>query len=209
MKIIDLTTWNRKEHFELFTQYEEPFFGIVTEVDCTETFHKAKEQKRSFFASYLHKSLMVLNEIENFHYRIIGGQVVFFDEIHATQTIAREDGTFAFSFVKYTKDRALFRALLKEEINSVHASTGLHINNDTARQDVIHYSSIPWVQFSGLTHARNLKIEDSIPKIVFGKVTEKNNRLVMPVSLNAHHALMDGLHAAQFFERFQNKMTTE
>ena len=209
MKIIDLARWNRKEHFELFTQYEEPFFGIVTGVDCTEAFHKAKEQKRSFFASYLHKSLMALNEIENFHYRIIDGQVVFFDEIHATQTIAREDGTFAFSFVKYTKELTLFESMLKEEINSVHASTGLRINNDTARQDVIHYSSIPWVQFSGLTHARNLKIEDSIPKIVFGKAVEHEGRYKMAVALNAHHALMDGLHAAQFFERFQNKMTTE
>jgi len=208
MKIIDLNTWKRKEHFELFTQYEEPFFGIVTEVDCTEAFLQAKEQKRSFFASYLHKSLLALNEIENFHFRIVDGQVVFFDEIHATQTIAREDGTFAFSFVKYTKDLSLFESLLNEEIKEVHATTGLRINNETARQDVIHYSSIPWVHFTGLTHARNLKIEDSIPKIAFGKVIEKNHRRMMPVSLHAHHALMDGLHAAQFFESFQNKLTS-
>lgn len=207
MKIIDLTTWNRKEHFELFTQYEEPFFGIVTEVDCTEAFHEAKEQKRSFFASYLHKSLMALNEIENFHYRIIDGQVVFFDEIHATQTIAREDGTFAFSFVQYTKELSRFESLLKEEINQVHSSTGLRINKDTARQDVIHYSSIPWINFTGLTHARNLKKEDSIPKITFGKAVEKEGRYKMAVSLNAHHALMDGLQAAQFFELFQDRLT--
>lgn len=132
-----------------------------------------------------------------------------YDEIHATQTIARADGTFAFSFVKYTRDLTLFEQLLTEEINQVKNSTGLRINSDTARQDVIHYSSIPWITFTGITHARNLKIEDSIPKIVFGKVYRDGKKWKMPVALNAHHGLMDGLHASKFFELFQNSMTKE
>ena len=32
---IDLSTWNRKEHFEFFCTFEEPFFGITTQIDMT------------------------------------------------------------------------------------------------------------------------------------------------------------------------------
>jgi len=55
MKIIDTENWNRKEHFDFFSKMASPFFGIVTEVDCTKAYKKAKENENSFFAYYLHK----------------------------------------------------------------------------------------------------------------------------------------------------------
>ncbi|MCB0574850.1 MAG: hypothetical protein KDC61_09825 [Saprospiraceae bacterium] len=42
-----------------------------------------------------------------------------------------------------------------------------------------------------------------MPKIVFGKYFASGDRLLMPVSVEVHHALMDGLHAGRFFGRFQ------
>lgn len=37
---------------------------------------------------------------------------------------------------------------------------------------------------------------------------EVNGRLLMPVSVHVHHALMDGLHVGQFLENFQERMLT-
>ena len=34
-KIIDIATWNRKEHFEHFSAFDDPFFGVTVNVDCT------------------------------------------------------------------------------------------------------------------------------------------------------------------------------
>ena len=28
-KIIDIATWNRKEHFEHFSAFDDPFFGVT------------------------------------------------------------------------------------------------------------------------------------------------------------------------------------
>ena len=49
---IDLATWNRKEHFEFFSKFEEPFFGTTIQFDCTKAYHKAKELGVSFFVYY-------------------------------------------------------------------------------------------------------------------------------------------------------------
>ena len=204
MKTIDIKTWKRREHFEFLAKYDEPWFGIVSEVDCSRAYSTAKAQGHSFFAWYLHKSLLAVNGIDEFRYRIIDEQIVDYEEIHASSTIGRSDGTFAYSFIRFSPDFPTFNQALQEETAQVQNSTGLRLDPEAVRQDVIHYSSLPWKKFTGLTHARDFKTADSVPKITFGKAYSEGDKKLMAVSINAHHGLVDGLQAAQFLELFQN-----
>lgn len=74
-----------------------------------------------------------------------------------------------------------------------------HRDNDA----LIYYSVIPWISFTSFSHARNYSTRESIPKIVLGKITEQNNSLTMPVSVEVHHSLMDGLHVGKYFKLLQ------
>ncbi len=206
MRKIDMASWGRREHFEFFSKFEEPFFGIVSEIDCTESHLNAKKMNRSFFADYLHKSLVAVNEIEEFRCRIEGDDVVVFDKIHASPTIGREDGTFGFSFIEYDRDFEVFNGSLQKAIEVVRNFTGLMLTDNAMRSDTVHYSTFPWKNFTGLTHARCFSFPDSAPKITFGKAFEREGRRIMAVSLNAHHGLMDGMHVAKFLDIFQNLM---
>ena len=49
-KIIDIATWNRKEHFEHFSAFDDPFFGVTVHVDCTRSYQEAKAQRRLLFS---------------------------------------------------------------------------------------------------------------------------------------------------------------
>ncbi len=209
MQKLDLQGWNRKEHFEFFSNFDEPFFGIVSEVDCTKAYKFSKNNDRSFFAHYLHKSLTAINEIPEFKYRILAKEVVVCDIVHAAATIARKDGTFAFSFAEFHPDFDVFQTALNKEINEVQNSTGLRLSENTQRLDAIHYSSFPWHKLTGLTHSRDFKTSDSVPKITFGKMYEQNSQLKLPVAINAHHGLMDGFHVAKFLEVFQEFLDLE
>jgi chloramphenicol O-acetyltransferase type A len=40
----------------------------------------------------------------------------------------------------------------------------------------------------------------------FGKMTESDGKLTMPVSVHVHHALIDGLHVGQYIDLFQQLM---
>ena len=62
------------------------------------------------------------------------------------------------------------------------------------------------LRFSSISHARSFSYPDSCPKIAFGKMEERDGRRSMPVSVHVHHALMDGFHLAQFFERLQEAL---
>jgi len=205
-RILDQSTWKRKEHFDFFRKYDEPFFGIVTEIDCTKAYQISKQKNQSFFAYYLHKSLLAVNLVEEFRYSIEGDDVLIHDEIHASTTIGREDGTFAFTFVPYNLDFNKFNESLKAEIKSVQNSSGLRLIEGDTRQDVVYYSSIPWINFSGLTHARKFKTEGSAPMITFGKMFQQGDKRKMNMAIYVHHGLADGFHIAKHLEFFQKLM---
>ena len=147
---------------------------------------------------------MAVNETEPFRYRIDGDRVIVHDTIAASATIGRADGTFDFSFIPYVADFAAFVVGAEAEIARIQGSVGLNL--EMSMPEVIHFSAAPWLDFTGLSHARNYGNGDSCPKISVGKVTERGGRLGMPVSVHAHHGLMDGLHVGQFVESFTQRL---
>ncbi|MBW1298259.1 chloramphenicol acetyltransferase [Aquimarina litoralis] len=202
-KELDISNWNRKEHFEFFNSFDEPFFGIVSSVDFTKGYQKVKDNKYSYFLYYLHKAVKSANTIESFRYRIEGEKVYVYDEVHTSATIGRDDHTFGFSFIEYDTDFLKFAEHAKKEIEAVKNSTGLRHNDNAKRLDSLHISSIPWYNFSSLSHARHFQYKDSVPKISFGRYTKEGDKISLPISIHVHHALMDGYHVGLFLEEFQ------
>jgi chloramphenicol O-acetyltransferase type A len=202
MKEIDVANWNRKEHFEFFSSMNEPFFGLVQTIDATIAYKHCKRNEISFFSYYLHCALKAINSIENLRYRILEGKPVVFDEIDASATIMREDKTFGFSFMKYNSEFNLFQEIVKDEIMRVQTTSGLFTRNDF-KENLIHFSAIPWVNFTALSHARSFSFPDSCPKVSIGKLIETNERFEFSVAIHAHHGLADGYHLGLFFEAFQ------
>jgi chloramphenicol O-acetyltransferase type A len=205
-KLLDIENWNRNEHFAFFNQFDEPFFGIVAEIDCTEAFQISKNNSIPFSLYSHYQAITAVNQTEEFRYRIKNDEIVNFDTIHVTTTIGRDDSTFSFSFIPFAESLHEFIDLAKLEIDRIKISSGLGANENTARLDVIHFSTVPWISFTGVTHPQNFKYKDSIPKITFGKYFNRNDRMILPVSVNAHHGLMDALHVSRFLQLFEQLM---
>jgi chloramphenicol O-acetyltransferase type A len=202
MKIIDLENWKRREHFNYFCSLDDPYWSMVTELDCTRTRMQAKEKGYSFFLSYLHKALQAVLEVEELRLRLVNGQIVCYDEIHASATILRGDETFGCCFIEFKHDFAEFCKNAIEMIDQVRNRGGMCLEKD-CQLDQIHFSSIPWNCFSGLTYARSLKPQDTVPKMTFGAISEKEGKVTFPLAIQVHHGLVDGLHVARFLENFQ------
>ncbi|MBP2283516.1 chloramphenicol O-acetyltransferase type A [Flavobacterium sp. CG_23.5] len=204
--LLDLENWPRASHFHFFRQFEEPFFGATVVIDCTRAYKRTKELNTSFFIYYLHKTLVAVNSIESFRYRIYEDQIYIYDQINGSATIGREDGSFGFSLIEYNVDFTVFEKTAKTEIERVQNTAGL-FTRTFEEENLIHFSAIPWLNFTSLSHARSYTFPDSCPKISFGKmmVTE-NGKRTMSMSIHVHHGLMDGLHLGQFVDYFQEIM---
>ena len=202
---IDLESWNRKEHFSFFSSMEEPFFGITVTINCTKAYQKSKEIKVPFFDYYLHKTLVAVNKIENFRYRIHDNEVYIYDQINASSTVLRDDNTFGFSLMNFDEDIFEFSKIVQTEKERVKSTTGL-FTREFGLDNLIHFSTLPWIDFKSFSHARSFTFPDSCPKISFGKLMDIDSQKTMSMSIHVHHGLIDGYHVGQFLEQFEIEM---
>lgn len=207
-KIIDIERWKRKAHFQFFKDFEEPFYGICVNVDVTHAYRYCKRNDYSFFLYHLYQSIRAVNKTEAFKLRIDeDGSVVQYDTINPSTTIIRTDDTFDFAYFTYEDDFETFSNKAEKIIREVRNSAGLDLSKESP--DTIHYSSIPWVQFTSLSHACNFSHKSSIPRITFGKIFEQGELLQMPVSIHVHHALVDGIDVGRHLDWFQDYLNEQ
>lgn len=200
--LINIEHWKRKAHYELFSQYEDPNYGVTVDVDCTNAYSIAKSLATSFFLFYLHKSILAINEIDAFKLRICDEGVRIYDRVDASSIIHRPDGTFGFASIPYKKAYPAFAEMAQREIIQIQERTDL--NPIEEKLHVIHYSTIPWLTFTSLSHARKDNQHQGIPKITFGKIKNLAGRMYLPMSIHVHHALIDTREIGQYIDRFQD-----
>lgn len=200
---IDVDNWIRRDHFNFFNQFDEPYYGVTVTIDCTVAYQTAKKQGVSFFLYYLYQSLAASQTIEAFKLRVEEGDVFLYNRIDAGSTIGRTDGTFGFGDFIYYPNFADFYPEAVKVMQRVQGELGIIRSGAT---NVIRCSALPWIDFTSLSHARMFQFKDSCPKISFGKMTEHNGIRSMPVSIHVHHALVDGLQLGQFIECYQDFM---
>ncbi len=166
----------------------------------------AKANQISFFAYYMHKSMVAVNTVDELKLRIVDDQIVLYDTVHAGTTIGRQDGTFGFAFIPFSENFEVFNTEMQREISEVQNSTGIRLNNGELGKDLIRHSTIPWSSFSAILHPTPLDKTESVPKITFGKFSIKSGRKYLPVSVEAHHGLADGFHLSKYLEEFQRQL---
>ncbi|HET9233548.1 MAG TPA: chloramphenicol acetyltransferase [Candidatus Eisenbacteria bacterium] len=195
---LDLESWPRREQFHFFREYDNPFFNVCVQMDVA-ALRQLPRERAPFFLTYHYLALKAANEVAPFRYRLRGDRVLVHDTIHIGTTILLDDGErFGFCYFDWDDDFSRFAAQGKAALDALRSSDG-RLEPRKDRDDLIHGSVLPWISFTSFAHARKKDPEDSVPKIVFGKVFQDR----MPVSVEVHHALMDGVHVGRFLERLQ------
>jgi chloramphenicol O-acetyltransferase type A len=203
-KYLDLEKWIRKDVFEFFLAFDKPYFNICTQLDITPLLTALGDRKVSVSLAYHYFALRAANEIEPFRYRLKDGQVIVYDVIHGGTTVLLPSEIFTLTYFEYMPSFKKFMA--GAELAMKEAVSGDGAFRPNPRDDMIHFTTLPWVSFTSFSHARNWGREDSVPKIAFGKFTKVNERTLLPFSVEVHHALMDGLHVGRYVARLEEAL---
>ena len=197
-KYLDLETWPRRDLFEFFRGYQNPYFNICTRLDITQLVGVLRDRPGvSVSLAYHYFALRIANEIEPFHYRLEGDDsVIIHGVINGGTTVLLPNETFTYAYFDYHEDFHQFITEAGEAIEKVRAEGSL---KPTMRYDLIYFTTLPWVSFTSFAHARTPGRGESIPRIAFGKFLRDGDRIHLPISVEVHHALMDGLHVGRFF----------
>ena len=197
-KYLDLETWPRRDLFEFFRGYQNPYFNVCTRLDITRLMGVLRDHPGvSVSLAYHYFALRIANEIEPFRYRLEGeDSVIIHEVINGGTTVLLPNETFTYAYFDYHEDFQQFIAEAGEAIERVMAEGSL---KPTMRYDLIYFTTLPWVSFTSFAHARTPGRGESIPRIAFGKFLRNGDRIHLPISDEVHHALMDGLHVGRFF----------
>jgi len=175
---------------------------MCANVDLTAFYPVVKQKGVSFTIALVYIISRVANDIPEFRYRIRDERVIEHDIVHPSGTILVGDDLFSFCTFDYCEDFSEFAAGAEEKIAAVRAQ--LTLRDPPGRDDFLYMTAIPWISFTSFMHPMRLHPADSVPRFAWGKFFQEGESLKMPLSVQGHHALMDGIHVARYYEKVQD-----
>ena len=201
MRKIDIQTWERREHFNHFRSFDHPHFNMCANMDLTKFYPAVKAHGFSFTAALVYILTRTANAIPEFRLRFNGEEVFEYEVVHPSVTILVDEDRFSFCFIEFTENFKQFAANAEEMIARVKEN--LTLEDPPDRDKFLFMTSIPWVSFTSFMHPIHLDPADSIPRFAWGKTFKEGDSLKMPLSVQAHHALMDGVHMGRYYIKVQ------
>ncbi|MFC3032350.1 CatA-like O-acetyltransferase [Pseudoalteromonas fenneropenaei] len=205
-RIIDLNDWPRADHFKFFAAFTRPYFNVCVKVNMKQLYLRCKAEQISFTSAYLYVLNRTINDFEPMRLRILDGQPVLMENNSLSVVSLAEDETFRFVILESCERFSTFQAQHQQgkQISHQEALFSPRIVANESRLDVSHVSILPWLDFTGFSHASSDGICAGIPKCVFGRFDVETGHT--PLSIDVHHALMDGLHVAKFIDKLQKNL---
>ncbi len=198
-QVIDESTWKRAVHCNIFRNYVEPAFCVTFELDISHFLKQVKTWNYSFTMSMIYAVSKCANEIEAFRYRFVDGQIVLFDRVDTSFTYI-DPGEELFKVVNVPMEdtmEAYVKSAVETAANQKEYFTGPMGN------DVFQFSPLPWLTFTHISHTNSGKKDSATPMFDWGKYFERDGKILMPFSVQAHHSFVDGLHVGQLAKRLQ------
>ena len=200
MREIDLATWKRAMHCQIFRNSVQPQYCVTFELDITNFLQKIKERGYSFTFSFVFAVTKCANEIEEFRCRFWEGKPVIYDKINTSFTYL-DDGSELFKVVNVEMQDTI------EEYVSLAAKT---VREQTEyftgpmENDIYQFSSFPWVSFTHISHTESGKKDNATPMIDWGKYFIRDEKVMLPFSVQVHHSFVDGVHIGKLAKLLQD-----
>lgn len=199
MQYIDVSTWKRTMHCEIFRNSIQPQYCVTFDVDITNFLSQVKKRKFSFTFSFVYAVTKCANEIDEFRCRFVEGKPAIFNTINTSFTYL-DKSTELFKVVNVPMQDTIedYVALArKTEENQTEYFTAPMAN------DIYQFSPFPWVSYTHISHTESGKKDNAVPLFDWGKFYEKNGRIWMSFSVQVHHSFVDGIHIGKLADKLQ------
>ena len=202
-KYVNKDAYKRKAHFEYFNSLAYPYVGVTVNVDITELREAVSRKRLPFFLTVCYCVGRAANEVPEFRQRIQEGQIVEFGHCRTSHTVALDDGTYCYCNLESNKPFRDYITYAVREQEKAKEEATIHEDDNL---DMIFISTVPWISYTSLIQPVPMPA-DSNPRITWGKYFRQEGRVLLPVSVLCHHALVDGLHIAMFYELLEKEIS--
>lgn len=194
---VNLETWPRAEQFRFFRGYDRPHYATTVRINVTHMMAARRAEGLSPFRHTIWAIGRGLHAVPELCMRFRDDRVTHYRRLLLSPTIPLENGDFRYTYLAWNPDRARFDGHATEKIMEVREGAVLNAN-DGSIEDVAYLSCLPWLDYTSLDNALPGP-DDCIPRVTWGKIVETAAGYEMAMTLQVHHALVDGRQVASFF----------
>jgi chloramphenicol O-acetyltransferase type A len=205
---LDLDTWPRRQLFAAYHGTDFPYIFLTADVDVTRLRRYTRAAGLSFNLALVFAANTIANRIENFRYRFTAGRPFRLDSIRAVFTHL-PPGSDLFVLVACDSAATLADFCRRNRAKARQPVADHGFASVRGHLDLIVYSALPWVRYTQFIRPVTHNGEDCNPKISWGKIEERGERLLLPFSLQVHHGLMDGYHLGLYLQQLQHYLDHE
>ncbi|MDN5054487.1 type A chloramphenicol O-acetyltransferase [Aliarcobacter butzleri] len=201
-KKFDINSWNRKEHFEHYRNLQCSF-SLTSEIEITTFLQYLKENKYKFYSSIIYLISKLVNLTFEFKISIKNNEIVTWDVLHPSYTIFHQkEETFSSIWSEYNDDKTIFFDEFEKDCINYENNKSLFPKFNIP-ENHFNISCLPWIKYSGFNLNLPHLNDYFQPIITIGKYDKNENKIVLPVTIQIHHAVCDGFHVAKFINKLQ------
>ena len=200
MRKIDFNNWERKELFKHFSSYSNPYYSISFNLDITELKKFSDENNFSFYKTMIYCVSEAVNKTDAFLYLCRNNEIYKTERREPSYTYLPKDSD-NFRFIYAGTGKGFKNFII--EATAAENNENTFIDEGKESDELIHISSLPWLDITSVTNARNITGQmESIPKFTWGKYIKNNDSYTINMSLEVNHAFIDGIHIKEFVDNF-------
>lgn len=190
----------RREHFEFFSRYGNPFYSVTFPLDAGALRRALAARALPTYLNLSYLLLRAMQGIEDFRYRLLDGRIVLFARLHPALVVPAPGGRFSFCALRYDPDVAVFnresRAAMEETSRRVDLTGGTEPN-------FVYFTALPKVPFTHFTHVVPDDPTAGQAQVAFGRLRRDGGRVWVPVGLQVNHLFIDGAALGRLAEETQ------
>ena len=200
---VDVSSWARKEHFEVFQGFAQSTINQTVQIDITDLLKHIKEFGWKFYPTIIFLLAKIVNRHAEFRMAIKNNALVTWNKVHPQYTIFhKETETFSSLWSEYDGNIHHFQSVYSEDV-ARHGNNLAYWPKEETLENVFFVSAIPWVSFTSF----NINVANMqnffAPMFTFGKYHTQDGKVFLPLAIQVHHSVCDGFHIARLFNELQ------
>lgn len=195
--IIDFEKWERKDCFNHFMNVAKSTYSLTVNMDITELMKFLRKKEYSLYPAF---TWIVSNTINNHMEFKMGydsaGKLGYYDKVFPDYSVLNDKTKIMDSLCTPYHDnfelfyKEMVTDMKKYKVDSVH--TKRHSN-------FFIVSCLPWLNYSSFVATNESEHQFLFPMVTWGKYIEVDEKILMPLTLQIHHAVADGYHCSLFY----------
>lgn len=195
--LIDFDKWERREHYLHFINEVRCSYSVCVNLDISNL------NGQRLYPAMLWLLTRTVNEMPEFRTSFTEDGLGYYSEMHPAYTVFNRDTkTFSGIWTAYQPDYPSFLHGYEEDAGK-YSFTTQYEPKPGRPANSFDVSIVPWFSFTTF----NLNVFGDgtylLPIFTMGKTFEENEKTMLPLAIQVHHAICDGYHVGKFIETLQ------